>query len=98
MFYEKKGLRPRCFQATVEYLRSCTSTTINVVVAYKKIKNRWAILQIIFINIGCSQNNFFFQIFKLINTNKVHVLFFNKILKFFFHFFGTNNKEVAWCY
>jgi hypothetical protein len=26
------------FQATVECLRSCTSTTINVVVSYKKIK------------------------------------------------------------
>jgi hypothetical protein len=51
----------RRFQATVECLRSCTSTTINVVVAYKKVKNRWAILQIIFINIACSQNDFLFS-------------------------------------
>jgi hypothetical protein len=28
----------RGFQATVEYLRSCTTTTINIVVAYKKNK------------------------------------------------------------
>jgi hypothetical protein len=41
---------------------------------------------------------FFFQSFKLINTNKVHVLFFIKKLEFVFHFFGTNNKEVAWYY
>jgi hypothetical protein len=38
---------------------------------------------------------FEFQNFKLINTNKVQVLYNKKTFEFFFHFLGINQKDFA---